>query len=175
MGHTKPCNSPLFIANGRFFFIASAPLWPLQCPIMNSMTGHSSSLLITWDVWIAQWCSISFVPPEPWFNSQSRSPDKWKLMLLELDHILGGGEIGNSCNSCNWEHNLLVKGGKDCSTWICPVITLRAMSTFGARSREYPRDQYNSLLIIGISSITLLVLTCMIITLHKCITLLYMI
>ena len=42
---------------------------------------------------------------------------------------------------------MLVKGrGKDYSTYlsqICAVIALRAMSTSGACSREYPSNQYN--------------------------------
>ena len=41
-----------------------------------------------------------------WSSIGARVSRNW--CFFELDHILRG-EVGNSCNSCNWEHNLLVK------------------------------------------------------------------
>ena len=42
MGPTRPCNSPPFIANGRIFYFASAPLW---LALMPSLQQNDTSKL----------------------------------------------------------------------------------------------------------------------------------
>ena len=58
-----------------------------------------------------------------------RNEEAGETVAYQPDYILSG-EFGNSCNSCSWEHNLLVMTtGHDYSQIWEAVIALRAINT----------------------------------------------